>query len=85
MWSAVCSQTSMVGCHLGAKMTRGGAIPTSRVPTGARSASGLLGRQEHGRYPDFDLPNVGKTREGANAEPLTEHPIGGSAGHRHAG
>src|SRR5215471_15636256 len=72
LWSAGCSRRSTAGSHPGAKMTPGGAIPTSRAPTAARSASGSLDRQEHGRPPNCDLPSVGKATEGAKrcAAPL---------------
>jgi hypothetical protein len=70
MWSAVCSQPSMAGPRPGAKMMPGGGIPTSRVPTQARSASGPQGRQEHGRRPTGDpLASVGTERETDEEQP----------------
>jgi hypothetical protein len=64
LWSAVCSQTSVVGRHPGAKMTRGGGRLTSRAPTEARSASASQGRQEPGRRPACDAMNGDGDSEG---------------------
>ena len=47
MWSAVCSRTNTAGHPPGAKMTRGGAIPTSRAPIPAPSASEQIVRHKH--------------------------------------
>jgi hypothetical protein len=46
MWSAVCSRTSTAGRHPGAKMMRGGAIPTSRAHIPAPSASEQIVRHK---------------------------------------
>ena len=85
MWSAVCSRTSTAGRHPGAKMTRGGAILTSRARIRARSASAPQGRQEPGRRPACDAMDIDGDSEGDREEQPTGQTLDGRVGHRHEG